>query len=101
MADRLCARIDVLDDHSLTALVADPLETLDKSGEGSRQPVGVVEVHATKRPGRFTRQPQTVGDGVVHPDHLGGEHRLDRGLRGDADKSSDNVARTETRGRPG
>ena len=50
-AARLSAHIDVLNDHGLTALVADPLESLDQRGEGPRQSVGVVEVHAPKRLG--------------------------------------------------
>jgi hypothetical protein len=52
----------------------------------------VVEVHAPERLGRLVRHPQAVGDGVVRPDHLDGRHRLDRGLRRDADQSRDNVA---------
>ena len=40
-----------LSDHGPTTLVADPLSGLNQRGEGPRQAVGVIEVHATKRLG--------------------------------------------------
>ena len=38
------------------------------------------------------RQPYAVDAGIVHRDHLSGEHRLGRGFRRNANQSGDNVA---------